>query len=109
MSGETKWTKGPWKNWGEDEYAEGCPGIDISTADEGMGYLPVAYIRGSGNEGLLCERDHANAALIIEAPNLYAALATVTRMLSDIGRGDAIVAAITNARQVMARARGEQP
>ncbi len=49
----------------------------------------------------------ADARLIQAAPEMLEALQEVTRMLSDIGRGDRIIAAIRNARQIIAKAKGE--
>lgn len=89
MNVETKFTPGPWRrakgNFGN------CIEADSGkrTWDGDTGFRPVAMFQECSNKVLASEQDEnmeANGALIIAAPDMYAALVTARQQLITIGR-----------------------
>jgi hypothetical protein len=103
VSGETKWTKGPWKT------AFGaCYGTKGETLTEW-------FVRRPSDDVAICaevrnpdtaEPSEANAALIAAAPDLYAALARLLAT-SALMEPREYTEAASAARAALARARGE--
>ncbi len=65
-------TPGPWNVLGDDEYAHGCPMIEVDNGKGGSeDWASIAYVVADVDDGLL-DKDRANAALIAAAPDLLA-------------------------------------
>lgn len=69
-----KYTQGEWKVGLDDEYADGCPGIEIVDPYGSV----IAYAVADPDEGITDE-DRANARLIAAAPKLLEALEVVVQ------------------------------
>lgn len=101
MSKDIKWTPGPWfVNHSDD----GCP----------WGVVQVSDNRQIRPEGRSFSEAKANAHLVAASPELYEALSAITEMYTDmINSGDCgnwnpeYDEEVTEARRVMAKARGE--
>jgi L-ascorbate metabolism protein UlaG (beta-lactamase superfamily) len=100
VSGETKWTKGPWTTDGTTVYALGRDGYNRFWANVQKQRRDVTF-----------EEIEANAALMARAPDLYAAL---ERLRAEVITNPAVVLwpesmrdALTDAVAALARARGE--
>lgn len=95
---EPKWTPGPYR-----VYRVG----HIETRLTDLGPEETYPIVANG-EVIARGASKSNAYLLAAAPELYAALAAVLGWLDDNPTGLGMLAATNNARQVLAKARGEQ-
>jgi hypothetical protein len=104
--GEAKWTAGPWKlvDNGNDVYACGAGTDDRVVCD-----FAAPYYAETGPDDTAL----ANAALVIAAPDLYAALEEMVEKGEGCvtGRDDCgpECCRCGRARAALARARGEEP
>jgi hypothetical protein len=95
VSGETKWTKGPWTTDGTTVYALGRDGYNRFWANVQKQRRDVTF-----------EEIEANAALMARAPDLYAALERLLAT-SALMEPREYTEAASAARAALARARGE--
>ncbi|MTJ81767.1 MAG: hypothetical protein F8N37_12215 [Telmatospirillum sp.] len=67
-------TPGPWCITGEDEYASGCPFVEISSGEDGTSLFHVTAWAVADVDRGITDEDRANARLIAAAPEMLAAL-----------------------------------
>jgi hypothetical protein len=112
MSGETKWTPGPWAiakrgrdrrserlGWLEIRDANGCPVVHA-------GSVTIWQEDGGQDHDAGVRMSEADAALIAAAPDLYEALAAVVDAIPVGKVSIAARVALDNARAALAKARG---
>lgn len=114
MSGETKWTPGPWYIFGKDEEAEDWEVIEIAKGDcPSPEFKSIVWVRGTSptEECLsseITDEDQANAHLIAAAPELAEAMHNMIALARPLFRDDAQLLALSLAESALAKARGEQ-
>lgn len=95
---ETKFTPGPWKCDGEESAYYDLPTLNILDKDGDIVAGAVDYIDESGLP---------NAHLIAAAPDLYEVLQRMVNVASEIAPDVQGANVFTDARNVLAKARGE--
>lgn len=112
---EPKFSKGPWRVFGDDEAPTGCPFIQLARGDcPSKEFRHVAQVMGEGDDGdgndfYITDEDRANADLIAAAPDLYAIADLISRFNSDEGLSPAALSHLKDmAETASAKARGEQ-
>lgn len=105
MSGETKWTPGPWVVSDSQDEVSVCMGTAIDS--------PYEYTCGhvwQASDVYWSEADKediANAQLIASAPDLYEALDDLRSSCKALGLDRDLHQELYNARAALAKARGE--
>lgn len=99
---DTKYTPGPWADWGDDEIGLGIPVTEIGSGELGTpDCKQIAYVHPTldDEDFVLTEEDRANARLIKAAPDLLAALEAAYHLMAKV-EASAVCATLYDGRPV---------